>query len=145
MTRPSPSRSGEVTVKRHGHVHAVDAPELSGRINVDVDGEHVTVPSDVDVSFNESDDTRVYDSEEVEADGGQPVERSDVELRGGVALDREPAHLCIGFAVLGLLSGGYLWGQSGAQPLIGAVVAAGSLALGWVATGSYWRWRGEGE
>lgn len=128
---------GEVAVKQDGHVHAVATPGFDGTVHVDVDGEpHVSVPSEVTVAF--SDDG---DDEPVETDGGVPATRSDIDMRGGLAMGEELSTWATVLSALGLLSAGYLWG-SGVSEVVGILVAAGALCLGWFATGSFWRWRG---
>jgi hypothetical protein len=139
-------RNGEVAVKRDGHVHAVAAPELSGPISVDVDAEHVQLPPGTHVSFqdlDEPDNTGTDDDHPAETDGGAIPTRSEIEMRGGLALGEEASAYCMAFTVLGLLVAGYTWGNG--QAIVSVFVAAASVALGWFASGSFWRWRGAGE
>lgn len=134
MTR----RNGEVAVKRDGHVHAVSAPELSGPINVDVDAEHVTLPPEVHVSFDDPDHGDDL-AEEAETDGGEPVARSEVEVRGGLGMSEEQSGWAMAAASVALLVAGYLWGTDD-------VIAAGAVAiaagfLGYFGLTSMVRWR----
>jgi hypothetical protein len=134
------NRNGEVAVKRDGHVHAVAVPELSGPISVDVDAEHVQLPPGTHVSFQEPD---AEEAAAAETDGSAVPARSEIEMRGGLALGEEASAYCMLFAALGLLVAGYTWGNS--QAIVSVFVVGASIALGWFATGSFWRWRGAGE
>jgi len=134
-------RSGEVAVKRDGHVHAIAAPELSGPISVDVDDSHVELPPETHVSFAEPDDADP--DVDAETDGGVVSTRSEAEMRGGIALDREPALWCSVLSALGFMSAGYLWATDGV--MVAVIIGAASVALGYYGTGSFWSWRGAGE
>jgi len=135
--------TGEVAVKRDGHVHAIAAPELSGPIRVDADSEHVELPPETHVSFAEPDDAETDSDVDAETDGGVVPTRSEVEMRGGIALDREPALWCSVLSGLAFMSAGYLWGSG--DVLVGVILGAAAVALGYYGTGSFWSWRGAGE
>jgi hypothetical protein len=134
-------RSGEVAVKRDGHVHAVAAPELSGPISVDVDAEHVQLPPGAHVSFQDPDRDAADDdaAEEAATDGGATPTRSEIELRGGLAMSEHQSEWAVGAAAVALLVAGYLWGGGDLISAL-AVGAAGGL-LGWFGLKSLVRWR----
>jgi len=132
-------RTGEVAVKRDGHVHAVAAPELSGPISVDVDAEHVQLPPETHVSFQESDRDADDNAEEPATDGGAAPTRSEVEVRGGLAMSEEQSAWAVALAGIALLVAGYLHG-TGDSMAAGLTVCAAAV-LGWFAINSLVRWR----
>lgn len=134
------TRSGEVAVKRDGHVHAVEAPELSGPISVDVDAEHVTLPPETHVSFQDPDQDAVDDAaDEAETDGGVTPTRSEVELRGSLGMSKEQSGWAVLMTSVALLVAGYLHGTGDSFAAILIVIAAGF--LGWFSLNSLVRWR----
>jgi|GEM_PF-5819521 len=132
MTSPN----GEVSVKRDGHVHAISAPELEGPISIDVDAEHVKLPPETEVSFQ--DPTGEANDEEIETDGGAAPTRSEVEMRGGLAMSAEQSRWSVVLVGFAFLIAGHLWDV---QAGLALVVAGIGGALGWFAINSLVRWR----
>lgn len=124
---------GEVAVHQHGTTHAVQAPGVDGRVDVDLPDGRVTVTSGFEVAFRD-DDGREEDLE-VETDGGTATAATSTQVRG-VTLKKDQAEVGLWLGAALLLVSGVIIGN-GSQAY-GFVAAVGAAALTWFCGRSYW-------
>ncbi len=125
---------GEVAIRQNGQEHAVEADAVDGQVYVDLDGEKpvATLPPEFAVEY--------HDPEDVVADGGVPVSRTEVQMRG-FGLEESHAFMALLLSAILFVGAGTLMFGSSGQGAAGLAMAAAGVLSGYVGGASYWSGR----